>query len=182
MTAYYEKELADQPLYLLGKAYRFELMETSDAQLIGLLDACAAQHKGGIIKLTQDEYVKKKAAKASAVSSPKRWQREEVKQKQMPSQPRFVNRSRNVNVVAKDKPVQTIAQAVDNITSYVPVPVKGILVSLALTLFLSGCSTCDRFLCFRNAPSEWVEPTEAELEDMSDAVMKIRHPDWYTNQ
>lgn len=79
MKAWYHKELEDQALYLNGKAYRFDLMETEDEGLIALLDSCAAQHKGGIIKLTAAQYAEAlKKKKLTATSLPVQFKREEI--------------------------------------------------------------------------------------------------------
>lgn len=109
MKAWYSKELEDQPLYLNGRAYRFDLLETEDAQLIPLLDACAAKRKGGIVKLTEQQYqeqVKKKLLTPPSLL--KQRKREEVHQKVHVR----LQSGKRVRAVVEDVKPQTITEQV----------------------------------------------------------------------
>jgi hypothetical protein len=86
-TSYYSKELPDQPIYINGKPYRFELLATDDPALSRHLDSAAAKHVGGIIKLSKAEFDAAQDLKKKQTSQPsfqKRLGREEVKQKIIP--------------------------------------------------------------------------------------------------
>lgn len=124
--SYYEKELEDQPIYVGGKAYRFHLLETEDEQLIQHLDSAAAKHIGGIIKLTEEEHNKKKAAPSPA-SSQRPHKREEIRQKVITSQP---NRSRKRSAsVAVDEGAATPQEAAQSqdMSAFIPKPARGVL-------------------------------------------------------
>lgn len=133
MKAFYSKELPDQPLYLNGKAYRFDLMETEDQSLIRLLDSACARRIGGVTKLTEQQYLDKKKQKQSSLSSPKQYKREEIKQKVFQAGQRFVSRKPNANVAASARVANTPAEAAlavgakQDISAFIPKPVSGIL-------------------------------------------------------
>lgn len=128
MKSYYAKELPEATLYLDGKAYRFDLMETENPRLCELLDTCARQRKGGIIKLSEDQYLEQSKKKAASPPISQKWEREEVKQK-LPNynRPRFVSKE---NVAAKGKagaaPVVDQPQPVD-LSAYIPKTATGLL-------------------------------------------------------
>lgn len=124
VTAWYEKELPDQSIYIGGRSYRFDLLETSDQFLIQHLDNAAKKHVGGIIKLTQEEYAQKKTNPSSAsLRGPGK--REEVRQKVVSN---FQRRQRGASAAVEGKPEgsATPVQAVQDAASFVPQPVKGV--------------------------------------------------------
>jgi len=129
ITAWFEKELPDQPLYLNGRAYRFHLLETSDAALIKGLNSAADNRVGGVIKLTQEEFNKKKA-NPSPASLTLPGKREEVRQKVITSQPLNWRQRRGVSAAVSGKLPQegadTPQQAVQDDASFIPQPVKGV--------------------------------------------------------
>lgn len=132
-TSYYSKELPEQPIYINGAPHRFDFLATSDPVLIRHLDSAAAKHVGGIIKITQAQYeaaqeVKKKTP--SPAFSQKRHQREEVRQKVIPSQPR--RRGAAVAVESAGNPVALTPEAAalkaHDMEKFKPKTSKGILV------------------------------------------------------
>jgi hypothetical protein len=131
-TSYYSKELPDQPLYINGTPYRFETLATDDPVLSKHLDNAAAKHVGGIVKISKAEYdaaqdLKKKNPQPAF--SQKRHQREEVKQKLLPSRPR--SRGVAAAVESEDNPVElTPEQAAlkaQSMEQFKPRTAKGIL-------------------------------------------------------
>lgn len=94
-TAYYSKELPEQPLYIGGKPYRFDFLATEDPALIKHLDLAAARHVGGVLKISQAQYeagLDEKKKQTSTPSSRRLHQREEVRQKLIPSPRRGAGR------------------------------------------------------------------------------------------
>lgn len=129
MKAYYSKELPDQALFLRGKAYRFDIMETEDASLIQLLDACAAKRIGGVQRISEEQYNLKKKALQSSPPSQKQWKREEVRQKVFPTGQRFVSRKPSESAAASAKPAATPIEAIANaqdFSSFIPKATSGV--------------------------------------------------------
>lgn len=128
MKAYFAKELPDQALYLAGKAYRFEVMETEDPTLIRLLDGAIAKRIGGVSRISEQDYLAKKKVMASQPSLKKQYKREEVRQKLVP-QPRSLSRNRNGNAVAEANPTpaQVATNAVVDMSKFIPTASKGVL-------------------------------------------------------
>lgn len=82
MTWYFKKELPDNPIFVLGKAYRFDILSIDDEELANHFLNAAAKQIGGVISIDQPEYdeLLKKKAQSSPLSVPK-LQREEVRQR-----------------------------------------------------------------------------------------------------
>lgn len=129
-TAYYSKELPDQPIYILGRAYRFDVFATDDQELIRHLDSAARKHVGGVFKITKSEYEQAQELKKKPQSQTfltKQPGREEVRQKLIPSlKARGVGRV----AVAEDNPnptPQDVAVTDNVVGQYKPKTGKGIL-------------------------------------------------------
>lgn len=118
MTRYYRKELPDRPVLLLGQAYRFDLME-ADGALADALDQAASKRIGGVIKITEEDYLelKKNATLKPSLTKPRG--REEVSKKLLPLQ----RSSARSAAVAVNEPAQPPAAD----TNYLPPLMKGIL-------------------------------------------------------
>ncbi len=83
MTWFFKKELPDSPIFVEGKAYRFDIFATSDDTLANHFLNAVAKRIGGIINIDQPEYdeMVKKKAQSPPSSVPVKRQREEVRQR-----------------------------------------------------------------------------------------------------
>lgn len=125
MSAYYSKELPQQPFFVNGKAYRFDLIQLDDPALIQHFDSAAWKGIGGIIKISREDYesaIKKKTLKPSSSSKPQ--QREEVKQKRL-SYGQKKSRSASVAVAVKPEPDQP--PDLSDMSQYIPKTAKGVM-------------------------------------------------------
>jgi hypothetical protein len=68
MTKFYRKELPDTPVYINGAPVRFEVLRTEDQTMINELDACIARHMGGIVAITEEEFLVLDQKKTSETS------------------------------------------------------------------------------------------------------------------
>lgn len=55
-TKYYRKEIPEMPFYVHGTPLKFEVLETSDTELMKELDKAILFGRGGIIAITQEEF------------------------------------------------------------------------------------------------------------------------------
>lgn len=82
MPKYYQKALPENPLYVHGHPLRFDILETEDAKLIGILENCIARQMGGIKALSKEQYdeelKKKESGQNSNNNSNKRQWRQEL--------------------------------------------------------------------------------------------------------
>lgn len=129
MSAYFGKELPLSPFYVNGKAYKFDLIQLDDPTLIQHFDSAANRGIGGIVRLTEEEYLeqsKKKASSAPSLKQPRG--REEFKQK-LPnySSKRFVRSERSAAARDKAAPAPTDAPVEVDMTAYIPKTIKGLL-------------------------------------------------------
>lgn len=78
-TAYFEKELPEQAIYIQGRPFKFDFLATEDDFLIAELRNAARSGVGGVIEITQQQYdegLKKK--ENSKLSQPSFQRRTEI--------------------------------------------------------------------------------------------------------
>lgn len=65
-SKYYLKELPEQAIYIGGKAFKFDVLETNDQWLQSELDSAIRQGIGGIISLTKEQFAEESKKKLNA--------------------------------------------------------------------------------------------------------------------
>jgi hypothetical protein len=82
MRKFYAKELPESPVYVAGHPLIFDFMETEDSALIAELDKCVARHVGGVVEISEEQFIdeikKKETGNNSANSLRPRLQRTEL--------------------------------------------------------------------------------------------------------
>jgi hypothetical protein len=118
MKAYYFKEIANHPFIVNGAAAPFqlypgnrgllELTSPKDDMLIKALDEAAKNHRGGIIRLSEAQFLEKKS---QLTSSPLPMQRQREKLRVVPRGP-----------LARSKPKDMVAAGAEPVAKPAPIP------------------------------------------------------------
>ncbi len=66
---YYAKDIPEMPVYINGTPLRFEVLSTSDPGLIGELDKCIRNQRGGIVSITKEQYEEAEKKNTNGISS-----------------------------------------------------------------------------------------------------------------